>query len=80
MRALPRSLPDVTETELRLAGRSVGRGVEEMPGLLRAGFAAGLLMSLVVRDRRMFAVGEVERFVRGLSLAAVFESRAGDSR
>jgi len=33
-----------------------------------------------VRNWRPFAVSEVERFGRGLALAAVFDSRAGDSQ
>jgi hypothetical protein len=80
VRALPRAVPDVTGSELQVAGDSVSAGVEEMPDLLRAGLAFALLVTLVVRDRRLFAVGEAERFGRGLALAAVFESRAGDSR
>jgi hypothetical protein len=65
---------------LEAARDSVRTGVEAMPDLLRAGFALALLTTLVGRGLRLRAVRDVERFGKGLALAAVFDSRAADPR
>jgi hypothetical protein len=74
------ALPDATAIELNAARKAVRDGVTEMPDLLRAGFVVALFVTLVVPLRRLLGLQEVERFGRGLALAAVFDSRAGDDR
>jgi hypothetical protein len=71
------ALPDATAGELNAARRAVRDGVAEMPDLLRAGFVIVLFVTLVVPLRRLLGPQELERFGRGLALAAVFDSRAG---
>ena len=74
------AVPDATADELNAARRAVRDGVTEMPDLLRAGFVIALCVTLVAPLRRLLGLREVERFGRGLALAAVFDSRAGDDR
>jgi hypothetical protein len=75
-----RAVPDLTDSEARTAGESVRSGIEEMPDLLRAGFVFALMAAFAGTACRLFVVSEVERFSRGLALAAVFDSRARTDR
>ena len=74
------ALPDATAGELNAARKAVSDGVTEMPDLLRAGFVIALFVTLAAPLRRLLGLQEVERFGRGLALAAVFDSRAGADR